>query len=62
MHAINKAYTLIDTNTIITNGYIDAKLDIDLSDSVFEIEIAKKKYKKETLTKELCFNNEFAKI
>ncbi len=40
-------------NKNLAYGYIDAKLDFDLSNSVFEIEVAKKKYKAAVLHKAL---------
>ena len=40
-------------NKNLAYGYIDAKLDFDLSDAVFEIEVAKKKYKALVLKKAL---------
>ena len=40
-------------NKNLAYGYIDAKLDFDVSNSVFEIEVAKKKYKASVLNKAL---------
>jgi 4-methylaminobutanoate oxidase (formaldehyde-forming) len=40
-------------NKNLAYGYIDSKLDFDLSDAVFEIEVAKKKYKALVLKKAL---------
>ena len=40
-------------NKNLAYGYIDAKLNFDLSNSVFEIEVAKKKYKASVLNKAL---------
>jgi 4-methylaminobutanoate oxidase (formaldehyde-forming) len=40
-------------NKNLAYGYIDAKLEFDLSNSIFEIEVAKKKYKASVLKKAL---------
>ena len=40
-------------NKNLAYGYIDSKIDFDLSNSVFEVEVAKKKYKASVLDKAL---------
>ena len=47
----------------IVFGYIDSEIKIDLLNNIYEIEVAKKKYKASILKKPLCDpENTFTKI